>query len=151
MAIRHRGHCRLTSPPGDLRFFSTSSKSNPTNSISLHFWEDSAGSRGLGVAGVVARDIDSDGTFCCHHHPNWQAQDAPSRAATKSEKKKIIQCLPLLLRSPGQAAQIPVDDRACGPKLISISDYRRRDQTNISPLIPMHDATCGVDCAQIPF
>ena len=87
MAIHQRGHCPLTSPPGDLRFFSTSSKSNPTNSISLHFWEDSAGSRGLGVAGVVARDIDSDGTFCCHHHPNWQAQDAPSQLPQNPRKR----------------------------------------------------------------
>ena len=69
-AIHQRGHCRLTSPPGDSRFF--------PNSISLHFWGDFVGFRGeLGVAGVVAGDIDSDGTFCCHH-PNWQALDAPS-------------------------------------------------------------------------
>ena len=96
-------------------------------------------------------DIDSDATFCCHH-PNWQAGPTrPKQSCHKIREKEIIQCLPLLLRAPGQAAQIPVDDRACGPKLISISDYRRRDQTNISPLIPMHDATCGVDCAQIPF
>ena len=78
-AIHQRGHCRLTSPPGDSRFF--------PNSISLHFWGDFVGFRGeLGVAGVVAGDIDSDGTFCCHH-PNWQALDAPSRGHKIREKE----------------------------------------------------------------
>ena len=88
-------------------------------------------------------DIDSDGTFCCHH-PNWQAGPTrPKQSCHKIREKEIN----LSTCAAGQATQIPVDDRACGLKLISISDYRRRDQANISPLIPMHDASCGVHCA----
>ena len=87
-------------------------------------------------------DIDSDATFCCHH-PNWQAgprRPKLRRPQNPRKRNKSVAC------AAGQATQIPVDDRACGLKLISISDYRRRDQANISPLIPMHDASCGVHC-----
>ena len=144
MAIHQRGHCPLTSHQETCASSPLlPNPTQPTRSLSISGriplvlvgWEWRVSWRGISTV-MVPFVVTTTQTG---------RPKTPQASCHKIREKEIIQCLPLLLRAPGQAAQIPVDDRACGPKLISISDYRRRDQANISPLIPMHDASCGVD------